>query len=225
MSSTITTQAAQVVALAGSGAPMDEVNAAFRDLTVTERNEVRRTIDARLSDAIGAMDLNAATTWNTVRNGLDGSKVPAAATIDHAALVATATAHLAAAMAVVAAYAADNGLDVDTIDTSAVTVDATRAADLAHKAGLRTPRGTYTGPRRDVAAHIESAFADVPSGTFLTVAAIAGHSSDTYGDDHPSSGAVWARLTADTFDAEAYGIVVVTRSDDDPSSRNGARKI
>ena len=55
-------------------------------------------------------------------------------------------------------------------------------------------RAPYTGVRRNVAAHIESAFDGVPSGTFLTVSEIAKHDSDEYGDDHPSSGAVNARL-------------------------------
>lgn len=53
---------------------------------------------------------------------------------------------------------------------------------------------TYEGERRDVAKHIESAFADVASGTFLTVAEIRKHESDEYGKDSPSAGAISARL-------------------------------
>lgn len=56
------------------------------------------------------------------------------------------------------------------------------------------PRGPYTGVRRNVAAHIEAAFANVNSGDFLTVSEIAKADSEEYGDDHPSSGAVNARL-------------------------------
>ncbi len=56
------------------------------------------------------------------------------------------------------------------------------------------PRGPYTGTRRNVANHIEAAFADVAVGDFLTVSEIAKADSDEYGDDHPSSGAVNARL-------------------------------
>ncbi|AKJ71781.1 hypothetical protein TIN2_91 [Tsukamurella phage TIN2] len=56
------------------------------------------------------------------------------------------------------------------------------------------PRAPFTGVRRNVAAHIESAFDGVASGTFLTVSEIVKHSSEEYGDDHPSSGAVSARL-------------------------------
>lgn len=57
-----------------------------------------------------------------------------------------------------------------------------------------TTRAPFSGTRRNVAAHIESAFVNVPSGEFLTVSEIVNHDSNEYGDDHPSSGAVSARL-------------------------------
>lgn len=60
------------------------------------------------------------------------------------------------------------------------------------------PRAPFTGTRRNVAAHIESAFASKASGEFLTVSEIVKHTSDEYGDDHPSSGAVSARLFGKT---------------------------
>lgn len=53
---------------------------------------------------------------------------------------------------------------------------------------------TFTGTRRNVALHIESAFANLEPGDFLTISEIVNHRSDEYGDDHPSSGAVAARL-------------------------------
>lgn len=52
----------------------------------------------------------------------------------------------------------------------------------------------YDGPKRSTRAHIESAFANVPSGTWLKVAEICAHNSAEYGDDHPSGGAVGAAL-------------------------------
>jgi hypothetical protein len=61
----------------------------------------------------------------------------------------------------------------------------------AKSAGTGTP---FTGTRRDVGAHIESAFAEQPSGAFLTVAEIRTHKSTEYGDDAPSAGAISARL-------------------------------
>jgi len=53
---------------------------------------------------------------------------------------------------------------------------------------------TFTGTRRDVAKHIAEAFEGQPSGAFLSVNEIVKFDSKEYGDDHPSSGAVSARL-------------------------------
>ncbi|AUV60699.1 hypothetical protein HOS75_gp031 [Gordonia phage SteveFrench] len=57
--------------------------------------------------------------------------------------------------------------------------------------GVRQP---FNGVRRNVGAHITSAFEGVESGRFLTVSEIVKHKSEEYGDDAPSSGAVSARL-------------------------------
>jgi hypothetical protein len=54
--------------------------------------------------------------------------------------------------------------------------------------------GSGDGVRRDIGKHIEAAFADVESGTFLTVAQIRAHKSEEYGDNPPSAGAISARL-------------------------------
>lgn len=65
------------------------------------------------------------------------------------------------------------------------------------KRGTRVATGTrssYTGTRRDIAAHITSAFEGLAPGEFLTVSQIVNHTSEEYGDDHPSSGAISARL-------------------------------
>lgn len=56
-----------------------------------------------------------------------------------------------------------------------------------------TPRDP-SAPRRDIGKHISEAFADKPSGTFLTVADIRSFESTEYGTDHPSAGAISARL-------------------------------
>ena len=54
------------------------------------------------------------------------------------------------------------------------------------------PRSEAT--RRDIGAHIVSAFAGLPEGAFLTVREIRAHRSDEYGDEFPSAGAISARL-------------------------------
>lgn len=65
----------------------------------------------------------------------------------------------------------------------------------------------YTGPRRDVAVHIENAFADKPSGTFLKISEIRAVPSDEYGDDAPSAGAVSARLFPASGKCTVAGVV------------------
>jgi hypothetical protein len=51
-----------------------------------------------------------------------------------------------------------------------------------------------TPVRRQVSRHIISAFADLPIGTKLTIAQIVAHTSEEYGNNHPSPGAVMAWL-------------------------------
>jgi hypothetical protein len=60
----------------------------------------------------------------------------------------------------------------------------------------RAPRqpSVSSGVRRDIAAHIRSAFADKNSGDFMSIGEICRHKSEEYGDDSPSQGAVAARL-------------------------------
>jgi hypothetical protein len=87
--------------------------------------------------------------------------------------------------------------EVDSIVKSAAKLAIGKAARPGGKASAasRVSSGEgYSGPRRSVVAHITSAFADQPSGTFLTVNQIRKHRSDEYGDDSPSAGAVSARL-------------------------------
>lgn len=94
-----------------------------------------------------------------------------------------------------------------------------RAAKLAKgsKGGTRAP---FDGPRRSIAKHIEEAFADVPSGTFLTVAQIRQHRSTEYGDDSPSAGAINARLFPSNGKCSLDGIT----PDTNEKSNRGARK-
>lgn len=84
------------------------------------------------------------------------------------------------------------------------------------KAAGRSGGGSTGGPRRDVGKHIASAFAGVESGTFLSVAAIAKHKSEEYGDDHPSQGAVQARLFPTSGKCTVEGVVPQDRTDDTP---------
>lgn len=70
----------------------------------------------------------------------------------------------------------------------------TKAPRAASTGGSSTPRATSTGPNRNIGTHIKEAFDSVASGTFLTIADITKFESAEYGNDHPSPGAVAARL-------------------------------
>lgn len=89
--------------------------------------------------------------------------------------------------------------EVDDIVLAAAQAARGRSASV-RKSGSsapRAPRATSAGsggPRRNIAAHIESAFAGLTSGQFLSIGEIVNHKSDEYGDEKPSQGAVAARL-------------------------------
>lgn len=87
----------------------------------------------------------------------------------------------------------------DQPDVSSVAKRALRLAKGGTvKAGKSTggggTRAPFTGTRRNVAKHIQSAFADKPVGAVMTIAEVVSHKSEEYGDDHPSPGAVSARV-------------------------------
>lgn len=108
-------------------------------------------------------------------------------------LLAASTESAQAYLAWVSDDSEDKG---DEPEASAVVKNAVKLAlGKAAKAGGRTSSGgTFTGERRDIAKHISSAFAGVESGTFLTVAEIKNHTSEEYGENSPSAGAISARL-------------------------------
>lgn len=82
--------------------------------------------------------------------------------------------------------------------------------------------GGGSGVRRDIGKHIASAFAGVESGATLTVAEIANHRSEEYGDDSPSQGAVSARLFPKTGKCTVEGIEPVPAQD---GKARGAKKL
>ena len=82
--------------------------------------------------------------------------------------------------------------EVNAVVRSAVKLAQGKAAKVG--GSVRSGGGAGDGVRRDIGKHIASAFADVPSGTFLTIAEIKKHRSEEYGDNSPSAGAISARL-------------------------------
>lgn len=89
------------------------------------------------------------------------------------------------------AYLASDDADAEAPEVSPVVRQAFKLA-----AGKGTGGGSRVtgGPRRDTVKHMEQVFADLESGSFLTINEIAKAQSTEYGDDRPSAGAVSARL-------------------------------
>lgn len=86
--------------------------------------------------------------------------------------------------------------------------------------GTSTPR-VSSGERREVAKHIYEYFADKPVDHWASIAEIAGFDSVEYGSgaDHPSSGAVTARLFPKSGKCTLDGVVPDVRD------KKGARKV
>ena len=124
------------------------------------------------------------------------------------AKVAEADAHVATYTAWLDSDAEDKG---DAPEVPAYVVSAVKIArGKSAKASTRT-RAAYSGPTRSVAKHIEEAFADVPSGTFLSVADIRKHNSTEYGEnDRPSAGALSARLFPKSGEVTIEGVTPTT---------------
>lgn len=137
------------------------------------------------------------------------------------ALVAEESASLAA---LVAWNEADPETRGDEPEASGMVRNAVKlASGKAAKAGtVRKTASTYEGERRNIANHIESAFADKELGTFLTVAEIRKARSEEYGESEPSAGAINARLFPKSGESAmvALGIVPEIRG-----GKKGAVKV
>lgn len=102
----------------------------------------------------------------------------------------------------------------DAPESTPVVRNAVKLAAGKAAAGRKPGKANGTpGIRRDVGAHIKSAFADVEAGEFLTVAQIVKHKSDEYGEDAPSAGAVSARLFPTSGKTTVEGIEPGTAAD------------
>lgn len=133
-------------------------------------------------------------------------------------------AELDAAKSYLAYVTSDDENKGDEPEVSAVVKAAVKLSQgKAAKVGGRTSGGggTFSGERRDIAKHIQSAFANVADGTFLTVAEIKNHTSEEYGDSSPSAGAISARL----FPASGKSTVEGVEPGTNEKGHKGARKV
>ena len=111
----------------------------------------------------------------------------------------------------------------DAPEASSVVKAAVKIATgkAARVGGKSTGGSTFTGERRDIGKHIDSAFEGEEVGTFLTVAQIRSHKSDEYGDNLPSAGAISARL----FPASGKCSIENVEPGQNENSNKGATKL
>ena len=101
----------------------------------------------------------------------------------------------------------------DEPDVSKVVRAAVKLALAKGPRAAGRPAGTR-GPRRVLQNHIDSAFAGLDSGDFLTVAEICAAHSDEYGDDSPTTQAVTLRLfPADGRESTLKGVTPAENAD------------
>lgn len=85
-------------------------------------------------------------------------------------------------------------------------------------------RVPFTGQRRDIAVHVQSAFANLDSGAWLSIGEIVNHRSEEYGDVKPSQGAIGARLYPNDGGACTIEGVIPEIRNVDGRDKKGARK-
>ena len=196
----------------------DTMVAAYADAAGAAKVKIRRGAEADLASAIRDKRWADA---ETIQGALDRMvTVTEKKVVDHAKIAADkAYALLMAGHAILSGIVTPDGMpegfdftksDLAVADDDlykimqVVGAHADNLRDAAHKiAGARVVTGTKA-PKRDVRAHIESATTGHTG--FMSVSAIAKHTSDTYGEDHPSTGAVWARLSAENFPGTVAGV-------------------
>lgn len=111
--------------------------------------------------------------------------------------------------------------EVNPVVKSAFKLAQGKAAGAARKSGTG---GSSSGERHSTAKHIEEYFADKEAGHFAKISEIANFKSAEYGDDHPSQGAVSARLFPPNGGKCTISGVEPVQKDDSTNQPRGARK-
>lgn len=150
--------------------------------TVAAKARMRADATAAMHAAIDALDLTGAAAARDAMKAWVAAP-SAVATIDYALTVAQRVANLRAAADL---------LESGSVRPSGIAADCARfigpvAPDAAAAAAIASAKVTRSAKRNDIEAAIEAAFADLPSGSFLSCTQIANKQG------LPSSGAVAAR--------------------------------
>lgn len=195
-------------------AVIDEARAAYQALdSIKAKNAAKEMLQERMREAVRASNLRLIRAYMSLQEkaAVAAKSAPARKQVDPTKVYAQQRAVLTLAYQLQALNVPE-GVDVDKAEAEASRLaseglaayqeDAETDHPIASRArkasvvrvGGGGRRGASSGIRRDLGAHIASAFAEVESGTFLTVAEIRKHRSEEYGDDTPSAGAISNRL-------------------------------
>ena len=218
------------------------------------KNAARKVLDEGLMEAVGNLDAVKARGYGDLKGKLSaaGGSTTTKAPADPAAAYVAKRASLELALQIVNRQApVIEGRDLDAEIAKAVSdaseqVEATLAYEadesedkgdapeqspvvraafkVASGKGTGGTRRVSSGPRGDIAKHIQSAFADKESGEFLTVAEIAKHKSAEYSDGGPSQGAISARLFPASGKVTVEGVVPVDKDELGNGNPKGAKK-
>jgi hypothetical protein len=109
--------------------------------------------------------------------------------------------------------------DVPFLIQAAVKLSLGRSAKPGKARKATSSGAVYDGPRRDIAKHIQEAFADSDSGTFKLISEIRKFKSSEYPDEHPSAGAISARLFPKSGKCTVEGITPDTNEKGDKGAR------
>ena len=193
--------------------------AAYTDATPGEKSKIRNAVQSAMMAAVRAMDLELATAWTNVSDALVAARTVRTEIDFNVVIAGRVRALRLAASMIESGHTVPDGIDRDMIDLDAVRTmiesadaDTPEIKSAAEKiAGTKITRSTVRGSIED---HLETAFADLDSGTELTVAQIRTRSGAA--SDGAIAARVWPRGGKEsTLDFTAMGI--------EPCMINGVR--
>lgn len=198
------------VALADS-ASNDEIQNAYREMEQGDKARARKSVENEMRNAMSKSDFDTASKWFAISSLLTTETKSAKAEIDPTETLANRILSLEyAAMQLANGNVVPDGIDAEKVDYSALAemvngADWDSVAESVTVSGdkLASQKVSRNAARRDVSAHISHVVSNSDKSELL-VSEIHNTKSPEYGDDFPSSGAIFASLSAhqknDTLD-------------------------
>lgn len=195
---------------------IDATVESYRNATAGEKTKIRNAVTAAMGDAVRAMDIDTARLWSAVGDALAAAR-PAPVAVDMNRVIADRIIALRyAAHRLTMGDVTPDGIESDSVDYDAVRAmiaefesagDPDAVSNDVATAGDRiaTTKITRSTVRGSIESHIESAFAELPVGSELTVAQIRTRSGAA--SDGAIAARVWPRNGKEsTLDFTALGV-------------------